>query len=141
MPDIMRLIDDHHAMEQLADRLVATARGDFAQAATCRALMAALAERVAGHLMREADFLRGDGQRARPEFAREVAAFTEAFGHFTESWLAYLGRWSGEGRIERDRARYAGETADIMTALKLRIARENDVVYPLALRTGRIVLA
>jgi len=139
MPDLMRLIDDHHAMDALADELLALARPS-PDAARCRALMTSLAGLLTTHLAREAAFLRHKPDSAQADFLQALTALIQAFGLLTEDWHAYLERWSDASRIAADRARYAGETADILTALKLRIAHENDVVYPLALDAGRIAL-
>jgi hypothetical protein len=135
MHDLVSLIDDNDAMNTLADRLIVSARRGHAPATVCHRLMIELADLLARHLAREADFMfdEHDGW----VFGRTIAAFTQQFGEFSTSWQAYLVRWT-EAAIDADRKAYAGETMDLMTAFKLRLARENEVLYPLALERGRI---
>lgn len=138
MLDISSLIDDHTDLDAMADRLIACARTGPATPAACRAMMMALGDRLERHLRQEAELLGDDAHAAiQTVFDAEVAAFHEEFAELPDCWRTYLSRWD-EPRIADNRMRYVGETADLMTVLKLRIARENEVLYPLALEWGRI---
>jgi len=138
MYDIARLIDDHDVLDKLADRLIAAARPGQADPLACRALMMRLAERLATHLRQEADFLLHDAPGAiRSVFGQELANFADDFAELTQGWDIYLDRWMPD-EIAEHRAAFAGETADLLTALKLRIAREAQLLYPLALESGRM---
>lgn len=135
LPDIATLIDDHDALDAMADRLIAVARALATGAQACRALTDVMDELLERHLGEEALFLHD----ARPdsEFARVIADFEAGFGDLHENWLLYRTQWDVPA-IAADHRGFASATADMMTALKLRIARENEVLYPLALELGRI---
>lgn len=138
MHDIASLIDDHDAMDELADRLIAAARQGQADPVACRALMMALADRLARHLKREAEFLLHDMPApVRSVLGREITRFDDDFAELTEGWDLYLDRWMPD-QIAEHRAAFAGETADLLTALKQRIAREGQLLYPIALEAGRL---
>lgn len=137
--DIVSLIDAHDVMDRLADRLIAAARPGRTAPAACRALMAELARRLERHLEDERDFLHGDrDEAAGGAFDAEMRAFEAGFAELARHWRGYVDRWDEAGIAAR-RAAYANETADMMTALKLRRARACAVLYPLALDSGRIV--
>ncbi len=138
MHDIASLIDDHDAMDALADRLIAAARPGKADPLACRALMMALAERLAAHLNLEPDCLLPDMPGSiRSVLGQAITRFDDDFAELTEGWDIYLDRWMPD-QIAEHRAAYAGETADLLTALKLRIAHEGQLLYPLAVEAGRI---
>lgn len=138
--DICSLMDDHEAMDALADRLIRTARSGCGSAEDCHALLCSLKGQLQVHLAAEAGFLKPDPAIAAPDpFERELRALKDAFSELSDSWKSYLGRWTAPA-IADDRAAFAQETGDMMTALKLRIERENRVTYPMALETGRICL-
>lgn len=140
MPDIFSLMDDHEAMDASADRLLQRARPDAGSAEECHLLLCSLKCQLVAHRAAEASFLKTDPAHAPSDpFETELRALTEEFAELSESWAAYLGRWTRTA-IAADRTAFWGETSDMMTALKLRIARENDITYPLALETGRISL-
>lgn len=137
MHQIASLIEDHDLMEALADRLIAMARPGQGEAALCHALLTDLAQRHASHQAVEMEFLRVDRCRPASPFDREVALFEAQFSTLDESWSDYLKRWSVKA-IGSDRLAFCSETMDMMTALKLRFACENELLYPLALEAGRI---
>lgn len=130
MHDIVNLIEHNDAMNALADRLIVSARHGHAPASTCHRLMLELAAQFARHLSRQALFLFDDHDGG--PFGQAIAELSRQFHDLSTSWQPYLEQWT-QLTIESDRKRYAGETVDLMTAFKLRIARENDVLYPLAL--------
>lgn len=135
MNDIVGLIEDNDAMNALADRLIVSARRDHAPATVCHRQMVELSDQLARHLAREADFL--SDEQDGWVFGIAIAAFRKQFGDLTESWQAYLVQWS-ETAIAVDRKSFAGETMDLMTAFKLRLARENEILYPLALERSKV---
>ena len=135
---IVNLIEENDAMNALADRLIVSARRDHAPASVCHQLMIDLADQFARHLSRQALFL--FDERDGWVFGQAIAGFSRQFDDFSECWQVHLKRWT-QVAIEEDRKRFAGETMDLMTAFKLRIARENDILYPLALERGRISYA
>lgn len=136
MLDIVNLIADHDALDAMANGLISAARVDAASPAACRAAMEKLGARLDRHLRDEDAYLRDEpsGQR-HAAFHRALAAFDGEFGELFDGWEDYLAHWD-EAQIASARKSYAGETADIMTVFKLRLARENDALYPLALEAS-----
>ncbi|WP_214624921.1 hypothetical protein [Sphingobium nicotianae] len=127
-------------MDKLADRLITAARARQTDPVACRALMTEFERRYACHRAEEEAFLIEDRTNpARSIFDRELMSFREEFTMLTESWEAYLDYWR-PAQIAADRNSYIGETADLMTAFKLRIALENQLLCPLVLETGRVGL-
>lgn len=136
MLDFGHLIDDHDAIDALADQLISAARSDQATAAECRTLLRAFVRRLRAHEAAEATFLRNDAP-VHGRFATEARAFHAEFAELAAGWRGYLRRWT-ESAITDDRPGFIGETTDMMTALKLRIVRGNTVIYPLAVEAGLI---
>lgn len=136
MPDLGRLIDDHDALDALADKLIAVSRERSADAEACAAALRDLADRLTTHLAIEGDILFGSHA---PTLAREYASFEGGFAELTANWAVYLDRWTVTA-IAVDRCGFAQETMDMMTALKVRIGQENSVLYPLALESGCMAL-
>ena len=95
-----------------------------------------------GHHARaaEASFLQsGPDNGSLDAFELELRALRHDFSELANSWTSYLERWTPPA-ITESRAAFGQETTDMMTAFKLRIARENSITYPLALEAGRIAL-
>jgi hypothetical protein len=133
-------MDDHEAMDGLADRLIHLARPGMASAEQCHLMLCSFKCQLTAHRAAEASFLaEHDGNGTSDAFDAEWTALEDAFSELSDGWKAYLGRWT-VAAIETDRAAFAQETGDLMTVFKLRIARENSITYPLALETGRILL-
>jgi hypothetical protein len=133
-------MDDHEAMDALADQLIHLARPGIGSARQCRLLLCSFKGQLIAHRAAEASFLL-DGPKSGPSDAFDVEwlALEDAFSELSDCWKSYLGRWTATA-IDADRPTFAQETGDMMTAFKLRIERENRVTYPLALETGRIAL-
>ncbi|MBO9574187.1 MAG: hemerythrin domain-containing protein [Sphingobium sp.] len=140
MYDLMTLMEQHDRLDALADQLVARARDHGSPAAECAAVLAEMEAILATHLVAEAEFLY---DRARADndndFAATLADFEQDFSLLDEHWHQFVRDWTVE-RIAADRASFQSQASDILTALKLRIARENAVLYPMALEKGRIAL-
>ena len=140
MQTMNRLMDDHDAMDALADALLQFARPGRASGAQCHALLNRFQQALAAHLAAEARLLNAATASDRPDpFETALIALREDFAALADGWAHYLGHWT-EHAITADRAAFSQETGDMMTAFKLRIARETSIVYPLALATGRICL-
>lgn len=141
MQDICSLMDDHEAMDALADRLIRVARPGRGSVEECHLLLRSFKGQLHAHRAAEACFLAADPQRALSDpLEAELRALRDEFAELSDSWQAYLGHWTQDA-IAADRAAFSQETGDMMTALKLRIAREADIAYPLALAAGQIALA
>jgi hypothetical protein len=133
-------MDDHEAIEAVADQLIQCARSSSASADECHLLLCSFKCQLIAHRAAEASFLQNSSDNAATDaFEVELRALREDFSELADSWTSYLARWTPPA-ITQSRAAFAQETTDMMTAFKLRIARENSVTYPLALETGRIAL-
>lgn len=140
MQDLLTLLDDHDAIEAVADQLIQCARPGGGSPADCYLLLCRFKGQLIAHRATEASFLDDGRQDRRPDaFEAELRALRDEFSELSNSWNSYLGRWT-ESAIMDDRAAFGQETMDMMTAFKLRIERENSITYPLALETGRIAL-
>lgn len=140
MQDLCSLLDDHDAIEAVADQLIHWARPGGGSPEECHVLLCSFKCQLIAHRAAEASFLESrpaDGPT--DAFETELRALREEFSELAASWNSYLGRWT-QPAIAADRAAFGQETTDMMTAFKLRIARENSITYPLALETGRIAL-
>jgi hypothetical protein len=133
-------MDDHEAIEAVADQLIQCARPGGGSAEECHLLLCSFKRQLIAHRAAEASFLQsGPDNGLTDAFEVELRALREDFSELADSWTSYLGRWTPPA-ITENRAAFGQETTDLMTAFKLRIARENSITYPLALETGRIAL-
>lgn len=140
MYDLMSLMEQHDQLDALADRLVALARDHGASPAGSSALIAEMEAILATHLAAEAECLYGKtGADNDNELAATLADFEQDFSLLDAHWCQFVDHWTTK-RIAAERAGFQSAATDVMTALKLRIARENAVLYPLALEKGRIAL-
>lgn len=138
--DLCSLLDDHDAIEAVADQLIHGARPGGGSAEACHLLLCKFKCQLIAHRAAEAGFLESrPDDRLTDAFETELRALREEFSELAASWNSYLGRWTPSA-IAADRTAFSQETTDLMTAFKLRIARENSIIYPLALETGRIAL-
>lgn len=140
MHDLCSLLDDHDAIEAIADQLINCARPGGGSAEQCHILLCSFKCQLIAHRKAEASFLQSSTQNGLFDaFEAELLALRNEFSELADSWSNYLGRWT-QSAIAADRAGFGQETTDMMTAFKLRIARENSITYPLALEAGRISL-
>ena len=138
--DLCSLLDDHDAIEAVADQLIYSARPGSSSAEECHLLLCSFKCQLIAHRAAEASFLEGSPQNGFSDaFEVELLALRDEFSELANSWSSYLGRWS-QSAIAADRSGFAQETTDMMTAFKLRIDREISITYPLALEAGRIAL-
>jgi hypothetical protein len=133
-------MDDHEAIEAVADQLIQRARPGGGTAEECHQLLCSFKTRLIAHRAAEASFLQSSPDNSLTDaFEVELRALREDFSELADSWTSYLGRWTLPA-ITENRSAFLQETTDMMTVFKLRIARENSITYPLALETGRIAL-
>jgi hypothetical protein len=140
MQDLYSLLDDHEAIEAVADQLIHRARPGGGSADECHLLLCSFTRQLMAHRAAEASFLQScSGNGSTDAFEVELRALRDDFSVLADGWASYLERWTPSA-ITESRAAFGQETTDMMTAFKLRIARENSIIYPLALETGRIAL-
>jgi hypothetical protein len=138
--DLCSLLDDHDAIETMADQLIHWTRPGGGSPEACHQLLCSFKCRLIAHRAAEASFLESrPNNHLADAFETELRALREEFSELAASWNSYLDRWT-QSAIATDRAAFGRETTDLMTAFKLRIARENNIIYPLARETGRIAL-
>ena len=138
--DLLSLMEQHDRLDALADQLLKLARTLDAPAAECAALLEEMSAIMVVHLKAEAELLYEPAHSANDNgFAETIADFEQDFSLLDQHWRQFLEQWTLK-RIAADRINFRSQTSDLMTALKLRIARENAVLYPLALEKGRISL-
>lgn len=127
-------------MEAVADQLIHWARPGGGSPEECHALLCSFECQLIAHRAAEASLLENRPAGGMTDaFETELHAVREEFAELAASWNGYLDRWT-QPAIAADRAAFGQETTDMMTAFKLRIARESSITYPLALETGRIAL-
>jgi iron-sulfur cluster repair protein YtfE (RIC family) len=138
--DLLSLMEQHDRLDAMADRLVTLARTHATPADECAALIEEMDSILAVHLRAEAELLYDQVQSGNDnDFAATIADFEQDFSLLDELWRQFLEQWKA-AQIEADRAGFQSQASDLMTALKLRIARENELLYPLALEKCRISL-
>ena len=139
MHDFETLMIEHDHLDALAVALTTA----MSSARSVDALLAIRAELSIGleeHLSKEDAFLYNGLIDARqPDFPAEIARFHSSFATLAADWTDYLQSWDAEC-IEAEWQEFAHETVLMMQRLRARIAAENALLYPMALRTNHIRL-
>lgn len=139
MVDFETLMREHDMLGTLADRLSALA-ADRPCGSETAAVRASLAAALDHHLGKEdRDIyprLAASADQATSTAAREM---NDDYDALTAAWAAYMRRWPAAPQ-PAERADFTAATQTLMARLKARIARENNLLYPLALRGGHIRL-
>lgn len=140
MQNIQRLIEEHRQIDDLALGLVEIVQSPqpapMEAFSTLRKLSACLDE----HAASEEGFLYSDHMTVNAgQLEKEIEAFERAFQDLTEEWSIYVREWTPDN-IEIDWHNFSHATQWVMERLRERIALENEILYPLALRHGRIKL-
>ena len=135
----MRLLAEHDAIGRAVDGILATAAG------ACRSDEAsgrldALAAQVIDHIAHEDDFIYPElvpPPHVTPSDA--AAQFAAEFVALRDDWTRYLDCWT-RPRIAADWPGFRDASAAILPRMLDRLRRENQCLYPLALRRGAISL-
>lgn len=139
MVSFERLIREHHRIGQLADQLRDLVdEPEDAQ----RALLALgrLADILVAHLLVEDAHIYPELLLSRDTGNAAMAGeVVSQFAKLTSDWSAYNARWT-EASIAADWPRYRAETHAILARLADRIRIENELLYPMALRSAQITL-
>lgn len=102
---------------------------DAARAARC---LAKLTEVLQMHLAAEDKALYPRLKLSRdPEVAAMANSFLTEMGGLAEAYGAFEAKWRSSSAIIADPAGFAEHTAAVLGALEIRIARENNELYPL----------
>ncbi|HEC97974.1 MAG TPA: hypothetical protein ENI58_07480 [Nitrospirae bacterium] len=68
----------------------------------------------------------------KDEKIKKVAIqFLEEIGGIAPAFNNYLNKWANPASIERNPSEFINETNELFNALKNRIERENNILYPL----------
>ncbi len=132
--DIERLHQDHAVLLRWASRLSGLAAGLRTRGDACdvRSSIDQMDAGLSVHLtVEDTDIYPRLMQHTDP---RLQALATETFadmGVMRGAWASYRDLWTVD-RILADKARFATATQALMQALAMRIALENDVLYPAA---------
>lgn len=139
MQDFQRLIGEHDQMDLLAIRLADAVR-QSPDVARVLALRSELSLTLDDHLSNEDGFIYNDliSQRL-PGYPIAVERFHDSFADLAADWGDYLRGWD-EACIAADWNEFADLTIHMMDRLRSRIAEENALLYPMALRGGGIRL-
>ena len=135
-----RLIDEHDAIDAIANRLVEIVQSDRPAEMAAHGLMADLAISVHDHLRAEDRTVYGPLlalQQQKP--LRTEVEFEMLFEELRCDWEVYLSEWTIEC-IEADWPTFQAETVAIMKRLRERVQIETSLIYPLALQQGTIRL-
>jgi hemerythrin-like domain-containing protein len=130
--DTQRLRREHGALLRFASQLtgLAATLKTRADAVECRAVMDGINTQMVSHLTVEDDdvypALMASPDPSLQSLARE--AFAE-MGVIHGGWTAYRDLWTVD-RIVQDKSAFSTATAALMKALSLRIAMENEILYP-----------
>lgn len=140
MVDYETLMHEHDALVALSRQLIEVLRSERArpaEAVDCRDALSAL---MSSHLAKEDSAiypqLIAGSDTAAATAARDTV--TE-FSDLTNDWMANLAQWDGVA-IAADWNGFREQTIAIVERLLGRIRRENDLLYPLALRAAHIPL-
>lgn len=139
MHDFETLIAEHDHMDALAAELT-LAMTSAHSVQDVLALRADLSITLDEHLAKEDAFLYDELIDARqPAFPAAIARFHSSFADLATDWADYLQSWDADC-IEAEWQEFAAETVVMMQRLRARIAEENSLLYPMALRTNHIRL-
>ena len=135
-----RLITEHDQLDALTARLEALCRADTLDVPAVMDLRGTLAADIAQHLADEDSFIYphmigGGNERV----AAEAQAFVDEFDELVRDWGVYLADWDAD-RVRADESAFRDATLAIAARVRTRVRRENEQLYPLALRTGAIRL-
>jgi hypothetical protein len=137
--DYQRLLAEHDQIDMLCRALMSMVTTEMPDADAILRIRADLAAALGAHLAHEDSFIYPRMAARRGDTAEVAASFVSEFADLTRDWTQYLDEWSGECIVE-DWTTFRHETIAIVKRLRLRVRRENEALYPAALRTGAITL-
>jgi len=101
-------------------------------ASTIRELLMVLSGKLKVHLTMEDKVLYPSLVNHSSEQVRQTAKkFVDEMGGIKQGFLDYIQKWSSRGSIENDAVVFEKETRDLFAALRKRVERENNELYPL----------
>lgn len=140
MQDFQTLIAEHDRLDALAARLTDNVLHRMRSVAEVLSLRADLSVTLDHHMSSEDGFLYNDliSQRC-PGYPQAIDRFHDSFADLATDWEDYLRSWD-EQCVDASWEEFADQTIHMMRRLRARIAEENALLYPMALRGGGIRL-
>jgi hypothetical protein len=137
--DYMTLIAEHDRIDKLCGTILMLVSGE-PRAAKAVALLHELASEVDRHLAAEDRLIYEEmWPGADPESRLQAKQFENDFGALKADWTLYLTEWT-EASIEADWEFFSEQSWSIITRVRERVRRENELLYPTAFRAGYITL-
>ena len=133
------LLDDHDRIEDAIAALRLAVDTAATDTAVIIGLRTDLAEVIDAHVAREDGVIYPEVKLADGPLSPAARGFSADFDVLRGEWNRYLGEWPGT-RVTDDPAGFAGATHAMMARLSDRLARENECLYPRALREGALPL-
>lgn len=137
---LAELLREHDDIDRAAAALMMLVGDDRPAAEIGTVMLNALAATVSSHVAHEEGIVYPDvvpgGQSDLSQLAQEFAA---EFVALRADWSSYVADW-GTAAINRDWRGFQRATEAILPRMLDRIRRENDCLYPLALRHGAVTL-
>lgn len=134
------LIAEHARIDRAVARLGALTRADTPDVPAVVIALSDLSGELAHHLAHEDSFIYPRMIAGpNPDAAAVAASFVNEFAALTHDWERYLGEWNSEC-IAADWDQFRHDTEAMNARLALRVARENEVLYSVALNASAIPL-
>lgn len=140
MLEIEQLIQEHKAMDELAQALLTLVKSPDPHVEKAFSIVRRLSAYLDEHLAAGRNLLYANHSAAVPgRLDEEAAAFERALTDLKEDWALYLHEWIPDN-IGIDWRNFSHATQWIINRLRERIAQESDILYPLTLHQGGIRL-
>ena len=137
---LARLLDEHDGISTSAGNILLLLEEHDARPAEAAAMLSAVARSLDDHIAYEEQFIYPEMTRvANAELNEASRRFAEDFAALRADWLDYLAGWPDD-RITAEWPDFKVDTRAILPRLLDRVRRENDCLYPLALRRGAVRL-
>ena len=137
---LAHLLDKHDGLNDAAGTILLLLDERDARPADAAAQLAGLAQAISDHVAYEERFIYPEMTRvANAELSEASRIFAQEFVVLRGDWVDYLAAWPA-ARIHVEWADFKVETQAILPRMLDRVRRENDCLYPLALRRGAVSL-
>ncbi|MBV9841750.1 MAG: hemerythrin domain-containing protein [Sphingomonadaceae bacterium] len=137
---LARLLDEHDGIGTRARAILLLLDEDEAQPGRAAGMLGELKATIADHVAYEEQFIYPEMSKAGSADLSDTAEmFAEEFVALRGDWVGYLDAWP-DTAIGGDWPGFAAATRAILPRMLDRVRRENDCLYPLALRRGAVRL-
>jgi hypothetical protein len=137
---LARLLDEHDGISLAAGMILLMLDAPQGEPVEASERLADLARIVSDHVAYEEQFIYPEMTRiGNAELSEASRLFAEEFETLRGDWCGYLDAWPAD-RIRGAWADFKRETRAILPRMLDRVQRENNCLYPLALRRGAVSL-